>query len=262
VRNNPIIFNDPSGHCWGFAADMRDTAWGETRCDIWDMAIDIVNHPDALPSERALAAGYLAVDMGAHACVALCMPLAAGAEYVMGTATAACGDGDCTNEARAGVAAGRQVANGSTGFTPHTVNTLSAGGANGVSQFTSTIGDYNRSTGFTFGSYWQDLLARTNPNDAFVSRGSSGIVNGLMTVNRGQTYTITALEGRNGGGTALFKAAINDSIARGYGGAIRLDPAQTPTALAFYQKFTGYTIGADGFWYWSPEAAQALVNGG
>ena len=73
VRNNPLIYNDPSGHCWGLASGMRD--WNflnyGTTCSNMDMAWNIVTHPNATWGERAGAGAYLAAEGGAHVGVAV-----------------------------------------------------------------------------------------------------------------------------------------------------------------------------------------------
>jgi RHS repeat-associated protein len=118
VRNNPLIYNDPSGHCWGLASGMRD--WNflnyGTTCSNMDMAWNIVTHPNATWGERAGAGIYLAAEGLAHAgvvaggtvaavgCVVatsgICGGVGATAAGAGGTvAGGACADGDCTNEA-------------------------------------------------------------------------------------------------------------------------------------------------------------------
>lgn len=116
VRNNPLVLVDESGHCWGFASSIRNwnftiggtTYGGGTNCGNIDMALAIVQHPDATLAEKAQAGAYLggwgvaaasgAAGTGLLACstIAAC---ATAAEAALGISTAACRDGNCTNEA-------------------------------------------------------------------------------------------------------------------------------------------------------------------
>jgi RHS repeat-associated protein len=122
VNNSPLKFVDPTGHCWGFASGLRGTgAYGAT-CSNMDMALTIVQSPNASAGEKALAGGYIAVEGAAHVAVVAGTAVlawegaaataaalsgsatATGAAGTAGTAaTAACADGDCTNEANAAV---------------------------------------------------------------------------------------------------------------------------------------------------------------
>ncbi len=116
VANNPLLFVDESGHCWGFASGIRNwnftiggtTYGGGTNCANIDMALAIVQHPDATPAEKAQAGVYLggwglaaasgATGTGLLACstIATC---AKAAEAALGIGAATCRDGDCGNEA-------------------------------------------------------------------------------------------------------------------------------------------------------------------
>jgi hypothetical protein len=116
VRNNPVKYIDPSGHCWGIASGLRNLPTYDVTCNNLDMALTIAQHPEASTEAKAGAVAYIAVEGGAHlALVAGSSILAweggvavAGSVKAATTAgtitTAACADLDCTNEA---VVAGR-----------------------------------------------------------------------------------------------------------------------------------------------------------
>ena len=55
--NNPVVYNDPSGHCWGFASGLRGTFYATT-CDNLDMALAIATSPDATVGQK-VGAGNL-----------------------------------------------------------------------------------------------------------------------------------------------------------------------------------------------------------
>lgn len=113
VRNNPVKYIDPSGHCWGIASGLRNLPTYDVTCNNLDMALTIVQHPEASTEAKAGAVAYIAVEGGAHlALVAGSSILAweggvavAGSVKAATTAgtitTAACADLDCTNEANA-----------------------------------------------------------------------------------------------------------------------------------------------------------------
>jgi len=94
----------------------------------------------------------------------------------------------------------------------------------------------------------------------FIARTGNRIT-GMMQVKYAEgVYRIERLEGLGGGsGTALFKQAIQDSIARGYGGSIQLSPV--PEAVQWYlESFPGAQILPNGDLYWSAEAARAILG--
>ncbi|MGB9873270.1 MAG: RHS repeat-associated core domain-containing protein, partial [Anaerolineae bacterium] len=47
VRNNPLKYTDPSGHCWGPASFVRGLPGYGVTCGNLDMALTIVQHPQA-----------------------------------------------------------------------------------------------------------------------------------------------------------------------------------------------------------------------
>jgi RHS repeat-associated protein len=112
--NNPLRYIDPSGHDWG---DIVDTVRGHFGAAVNNtiVAATIVQHPDASFGQKAGAAAYLAVTGFGVGCLVVGGAIlvweagAAVASSVAGTqaattagtaATAACADGDCTNEVR------------------------------------------------------------------------------------------------------------------------------------------------------------------
>jgi RHS repeat-associated protein len=121
VAGNPLGFIDPSGHFKLPTKDniinaIRKIPGYETTANNLDMALTIVQHPEASVGEKILAGGYIATEAIAHGALAVGTGIlgweavgavagaAAGGEAIAtaGTATtAACADGDCTNEARA-----------------------------------------------------------------------------------------------------------------------------------------------------------------
>ena len=117
ARNNPINLVDPDGHCWGPASFIRgwnvDTPWGTvgggTNCNNIDMALAIVQHPEATAADKVWPSLYLGVSgatvttgaagAGLLACSAVATCTAA-ARTVAGVGTTTCSDGDCTNDAQ------------------------------------------------------------------------------------------------------------------------------------------------------------------
>ncbi len=128
ARNNPLLIVDPSGHCWGFAGFLRNTFYSTT-CNNLDMAVSIVQHPDASVGQKVAAGAYIVGEAAAHT-VAVTGSVVAGVgcltgagtaicaaggtavtavsadgdptNEVQGVARSLCGDGDCTNEIRVG----------------------------------------------------------------------------------------------------------------------------------------------------------------
>src|SRR5262249_11489167 len=103
-----------SGHCAGILSWVRGLPGYATTCDNLGSANDIAHDSRANPLEKALAVDYIVAEVTWHtvaigaSAVAACGsvgPCAAAIESVVGigttTATAACADGDCANEAGA-----------------------------------------------------------------------------------------------------------------------------------------------------------------
>jgi len=55
TRNNPLKYTDPSGHCWGVASGARSLPTYDVTCGNLDMALTIVQHPNASAVEKAFA---------------------------------------------------------------------------------------------------------------------------------------------------------------------------------------------------------------
>ncbi|MFZ2095400.1 MAG: RHS repeat-associated core domain-containing protein [Anaerolineales bacterium] len=109
--NNPVKYTDQSGHCWGIASGLRGLPIYNITCQNLDMALSIVQNPNANFGEKLLAGGYIAVEATAHAglvvgttgllCAATVPGCVKTVETALGIGTAACADGDCTNEINA-----------------------------------------------------------------------------------------------------------------------------------------------------------------
>jgi RHS repeat-associated protein len=117
VRNNPIKYVDPSGHCWGIASGIRGLPTYGTTCANLDMAFTIISHPSEVLAQEdgarayALAVAYTTGEVVAHGTLliyggALACGYASAACYQALTSGSgilglACSDGDCSNEANA-----------------------------------------------------------------------------------------------------------------------------------------------------------------
>ena|GEM_PF-2603345 len=119
VANSPLKYVDTSGHCWGFASGLRGTLLYGATCNNIDMALTIIQSPNASAEQKLLAGGYIAAEGVAHAGLAAGVAgLACGAvgpacvkpvEAVLGIGAAACADGDCTNEINLSAKLGQDV---------------------------------------------------------------------------------------------------------------------------------------------------------
>jgi RHS repeat-associated protein len=151
TANNPLKFVDASGHCWGFAGGLRDTFY-QTTCENIDMAVSIIQHPDASAGEKALAVAYVGTEAVAHGTVFAGTAVAAvGCFTGAGTAvcaaggttmTAASADGDPTNEVAAAANSASSIAQvlSADGDPTNEVTTLYrfADGVNSLSSRVST----------------------------------------------------------------------------------------------------------------------------
>ena len=52
VANNPVKYIDLSGHCWGVASAIRGIPSYDTTCNNLDMALSIVQHPEASVAQK------------------------------------------------------------------------------------------------------------------------------------------------------------------------------------------------------------------
>ena len=126
ARNNPLLIVDETGHCWGIASGMRNwnvtvggTSYGMgTNCANIDMALTIVQHPDATPTQKAQAGAYLGgwgaatVSGAAGTGLLICStaaPCAAAANATLGLGTAASADGNPFNEINMMATTGQNV---------------------------------------------------------------------------------------------------------------------------------------------------------
>jgi hypothetical protein len=70
VGNNPLRYVDPSGHNWGDVTDfIRKIPSYDTTLNNLNLALTIVQHPEATGGQKAMAAGYIALEGTAHAAV-------------------------------------------------------------------------------------------------------------------------------------------------------------------------------------------------
>ena len=106
VANNPIRYADPTGHCWGVLSFVRGLPSYGTTCNNLDMALIIVQSDQASASDRIVAGAYITGEFVAHGTAVVyggitACGLASAACYTAITGgTAACADGNCTNEAQ------------------------------------------------------------------------------------------------------------------------------------------------------------------
>ena len=173
---------------------------------------------------------------------------------------AAClNDGDCTNEALAVGQAAEKIGDPTDEI--NVVSEFAQADMPAVEEFVQNAGQINSARGYgSFGSTWKALV-NSDSSGVFVNRVGDKIT-GMMKVgisSSGQ-YQIKFLEGiGSGAGTSLFKQAIMDSMAKGYGGSILLWPTQQ--ALQWYlENFPGAQLLENGYLYWSSEAAQKLLR--
>ena len=111
VVNNPILYTDSSGHCWGIASGIRGVPGYALTCDHLDMALSIVQHPAASLKDKVLAGGYIVIEAGAHtalaigtaglACAVAGPSCVVAVEGALGIGTGFSLDGDPTNDALA-----------------------------------------------------------------------------------------------------------------------------------------------------------------
>ena len=118
ARLNPLRYVDPTGHCWGPVSFVRGLPGYGVTCGNLEMALTIVQHPQATWEQKLLAGGYIALEGAAHGALlaGLGMLAGEGASALLagggaaGSAVqAACADADCINEVQAVVQAGQRV---------------------------------------------------------------------------------------------------------------------------------------------------------
>jgi hypothetical protein len=118
ARLNPLRYVDPTGHCWGPVSFVRGLPGYGVTCGNLEMALTIVQHPQATWEQKLLAGGYIAVVGAAHGALLVGLgmltweggsALLAGGSAAGGAVQAACADADCTNEVRAAAEVARRV---------------------------------------------------------------------------------------------------------------------------------------------------------
>jgi hypothetical protein len=276
VRNSPIVYTDPTGHCiFGVDTLVCLVAAGAVigaavgyGAQVYDNVQDGMTFGEALTTDiepGPIVAGAMIGAFIPAAASFVATVVGVGGTAAAGSAgtvaTAACADGDCTNEARA---IGDALC--ADGDCTNEISTLTTSDLPAIERFSRQAIEINASRNMdSFGHTWnlqsQSLLEIGEPSRMFIAR-TGGQITGMMQVQYTTNgYKIFMLEGvGQGGGTALFLHAIQDSIARGYGGSVYGFP--TEQAMGFYsQYFPGYQILPDGTWYWSAEAAQAILGG-
>jgi hypothetical protein len=118
ARLNPLQYVDPTGHCCGPVSFVRGLPGYGVTCGNLEMALTIVQHPQATWEQKLLAGSYIAVVGAAHGALLVGLgmlaweggsALLAGGGAAGSAVQAACADADCTNEVQAVVRAGQQV---------------------------------------------------------------------------------------------------------------------------------------------------------
>jgi len=118
ARLNPLRYVDPTGHCWGPVSFVRGLPGYGVTCGNLEMALTIVQHPQATWEQKLLAGGYIAVEGAAHGALLVGLgmlawegasTLLAGGGAAGSAVQAACADADCINEVQAVVQAGQRV---------------------------------------------------------------------------------------------------------------------------------------------------------
>ncbi len=177
VGNNPLKYTDPSGHCWDVASGVRSLPTYDVTCGNVDMALTIVQHPNASGAERLGAGAYLAAEGFFHA-AAIAGTAVVAWEAIVPTLTAggtgaaiaegACGDGDCTNEAnvaiRATQSAAQQIQSASQpvlGLSQRMINALTRVSTQNPNSREVVLGRFEDGNGYT---WWGQFFDRTYLN--------------------------------------------------------------------------------------------------
>jgi RHS repeat-associated protein len=128
-----------------------------------------------------------------------------------------------------------------------------------VEEFAQTAQQVNPARGQeSFGTTWL-AWARLDTGRLYAYWVGNKIQGMMLVANKSGYLEIINLEGLgNGAGTALFKFAIQNSINKGYGGAIFLHPASQ--AEGWYLSHFPGSIPKGGGLYWSPEAALKILG--
>jgi RHS repeat-associated protein len=158
ARNNPVLYVDPSGHCWGIASGIRGLPTYDVTCNNLDMALSIAQNPNATGGQKAGAVAYIAAEGIAHTALVVGTGVLAweggvallGSEAATTAGAAACADGDCTNET---IAIKTAVENGAKAI------------QNGVGQGYSSFDAFKYSQGAAGnGMAWHHIVEQTPAN--------------------------------------------------------------------------------------------------
>jgi RHS repeat-associated protein len=260
VRNSPLIYTDPTGHQCSIEYDPFTGSYGGKSCfgDVTGMGqtltVDLKSGegpPCGTVAQCRAAERRLVRDLWLLATVSFFGPLAAEVAPAMGwfgtgasVVEAACMDGDCKNEI------GGLVSN------------FEASIADALGQFADEAPAVQAERGMrSFGETWK-LWAQLEDatENLFVYQVQGKVMGAMKVSNTSGALRIVHLEGLGGGaGTSLVQAAVQESIARGYGGRLGLIAA--PQAVSFYEKL-GFVLSdpARNWYVLTEEAAQALLG--
>lgn len=174
--------------------------------------------------------------------------LALAPELVGAGATAACGDGECTNEAN-------QVVNQISKFQPSD--------AKAVAQFANEAPVVQAQRRFdSFGQVWNNVSSDPNAvNDLFIHRTGERVTGMMEVVSRqnSNALEVKLLEGWGGAGTKLMQTAVQESINRGFDGRLILHAKDQ--AMKFYQDLGGKLIDpARNLFSFDEKAAQEILK--
>ncbi len=116
-----------------------------------------------------------------------------------------------------------------------------------------------------FSGYWDrmvPLIAADRPDDYLVYRVGDRITGAMLIHSGTDTLLISFLQGLgDGAGTSLIKAAVRESIARGFDGRVKLQASEYPVSTRFYEnRGFVYQPGTDSVYVLTEEAAQWLLQ--
>ena len=239
VRNNPIIYVDDDGHI-PIPVIIAIIGFGLFMSQYPGDGISAAQNPG---DGGVMAVGF-ALMLAPFIAPAACL-----------------NNGDCTDEAQAVNQVAQSVGDPSDEI--NAVSNFTQADLPAVEQFAQNAAQMNPERGYrSFGATWNAVAQSTNPAQLFINRAGNQVT-GMMQVGtyRGGGYEIKMLEGLgNGAGTSLFRQAIMDSMSQGYGGSIYLMPTEQATEW-YLANFPGAMQLANGYLYWSSEAAQSILGG-
>jgi RHS repeat-associated protein len=175
-------------------------------------------------------------------------------------ATAACADGDCTNEVR--------NAGGVVSRSSGAVSRFRPADTAALERFADESPTVQAERGLeSFGHTWKawgQAASRSEglANDLFLHRVGDKVTGAMKVASRSNSNAleITHLEGLGeGAGTKLMQTAVQESMARGYGGRIFLHSSEQ--AMKFYEKLGGVLVDpSTNQFFWNEQAAQAILD--